>query len=71
MKNEKIFLLLYELKGTVDSLSLIAEYDDTYHHPVIEQISAKVDEICSLIQSDVSPERPRTQLDLISKGVDG
>lgn len=71
MELERLYLEIYELKGTVDSLSLLSDYDESFHNPIIEKVSAKIDDICALIQKDMLLGSSRTQLESNIKGVGG
>lgn len=46
----KLINQIYELKGIVESLSLLAEFDENFNNPVIERIEVKLSEIVSGIE---------------------
>lgn len=50
MENTKLYCLIYELKGIVQSLSDLADYDDSFNNPVIERIEEKTKEIIQVIE---------------------
>jgi hypothetical protein len=50
MDNIKLYCLIYELKGMVKSVSELADHDDNYHNPMIENIEDKMKEIIQEIE---------------------
>jgi hypothetical protein len=50
MDSIKLYCLIYELNGMVKSVSDLADYDDNYHNPMIENIEVKMKEIIQEIE---------------------
>ncbi|WP_197204150.1 hypothetical protein [Cytobacillus firmus] len=46
----KLYCMIYELKGMVDTMSDLAENDDNYDSPIIDRMAKKMDEITDLIE---------------------
>lgn len=46
---EKLYFNLYELKGLIDSMVLLAEHEENYHNPLIDKVEAKMNEIIKVI----------------------
>jgi ketol-acid reductoisomerase len=50
MENIKLYCLIYELKGMIKTMSELAEYDDNYQIPMIENVEEKMKEIMQQIE---------------------
>jgi hypothetical protein len=51
MENFKLFCLIYELKGMVTTLSDLADHDENYQIPMIENVEEKMKDIIKEIES--------------------
>ncbi len=49
MAERNLYYLIYELKGIVDSLGEVAQYDDEFHHPALDLVENKMNEIVQAI----------------------
>jgi hypothetical protein len=50
MENFKLICLIYELKGMVKTLSDLADHDENYQIPMIENIEDKMKDIMQEIE---------------------
>jgi hypothetical protein len=50
MENLKLYCLIFELRGMVKSVSDLADYDENYNNPMIENIEDKMKEIIQEIE---------------------
>ncbi|MBM4765465.1 hypothetical protein [Bacillus sp. B15-48] len=50
MPKIKVMCLLYELKGMVKTISDVAEYDEQYSNPIVDNLEEKIKEIISEIE---------------------
>lgn len=50
MENLKLYLLIYELKGIINTLSNLANYDENYQLPMIEDAEDKMKEIIQEVE---------------------
>ncbi|WP_157967873.1 hypothetical protein [Paraliobacillus sp. X-1268] len=51
MENMKMYLLIYELKGVIESLQEFAEHDEEYYTPLNEKIESKLENIIQEIEN--------------------
>jgi hypothetical protein len=45
----KVLAKIYELKGMIESLVELADYDEQYNYPMIEKLDSKMSELVSLL----------------------
>lgn len=48
----KIYFLIYELKGIVESLQDFAEHDEEYYTPLNEKIEFKIEQLIKQIEAN-------------------
>jgi hypothetical protein len=51
MENLQLYSKIYELKGIVESLSLLADIDENYNNPVIERLEEQMIKIIQIIEN--------------------
>lgn len=51
MENIKLYGLIYELKGLIESMSEMAAHDDEYNNPLIDKVETKMNMIVIEIEN--------------------
>ncbi|WP_208592332.1 hypothetical protein [Gracilibacillus suaedae] len=49
-ETQKLYCMIYELKGIVNSLSDAASYDEQFDNPLLENVQCQVNEIVNHIE---------------------
>lgn len=51
MESMSLFFKIYELKGYIESMSGMAEYDEQYHNPLLDKVEVTMKEIIQQIEN--------------------
>lgn len=49
----QVLMKIFELKGLIESLAELANYDEQYNYPMIEKMENKINEITESLENDV------------------
>ena len=48
---EKLIYGIFELKGIINTLSELANQDEQYNYPMLENLESKINELTKLVES--------------------